>query len=257
MRVKQESKLNLLKMTYHYFQGFSLLVRPGKGDLEEFFSHENQVSPPSLSVSGKLRLGKKSDLLKCLVPDGQLQRNSRPSIDVKILVNMLPPMECKTFADYTNKIFIPYLQNQLKSIQRLDIVWDRYIPNSLKNSTRENLGQSVRRKVTADGVLPKNWNSFLRCNDNKKELFPFLSKAVIKQITTPQIFATIGNEVISSQGNVNINNELAPCNHEEGDTRMLVHAKHATKISPRILFKTVDTDVVVTLLWAVFLSRHL
>ena len=131
-------------------------------------------------------------MLKCLVPDGQLQRNSRPSIDAKILdgaaiVNMLPPIECKTFADYANNIFIPYLQNQLKSIQRLDLVWDRYIPNSLKNSTRENRGQGVRRKVTADGVLQKNWNSFLRCDDNKKELFPFLSKAVIKQITKPQM----------------------------------------------------------------------
>ena len=91
----------------------------------------------------------------------------------------------------------------------------------------------------------KNWNSFLRCDDNKKELFPFLSKAVIKQITTPQILATIGNEVISSQENVNINNDLAPCNHEEGDARMLVHAKHAAKFFPRILLKTVDTDVVV------------
>ena len=158
---------------------------------------------------------------------------------------MLPPIECKTFADYANKIFIPYLQNQFKSIQQFDLVWDRYIPNSLKYSTRENRGQGVRRKVTADGVLPKNWNSFLRCNDNKKELFPFLSKAVIKQITTPQILATSRNEVISSQGNVNINNELAPCNHEEGDTRMLVHAKHAAKFFPRILLKTVDTDVVV------------
>ena len=46
--------------------------------------------------------------------------------------------ECKTFADCANKIFIAYLQNQLKSIQRLDFVWDIYIPNSLKNSTREN-----------------------------------------------------------------------------------------------------------------------
>ena len=71
----------------------------------------------------------------------------------------------------------PYLQSQLKSIQRLDILLDRYIPNSLENSTRENRGQCVRRKVTADVVLPKNWNSFLRCDDNKKELFPFLSKA--------------------------------------------------------------------------------
>ena len=180
------------------------------------------------------------------------KRNSRPSIDVKILngaaiVNMLPPIECKTFADYANKIYIPYIQNQLKSIQRLNLEWDRYIPNSLKNSTRENRGQGVRRKVTADGVLPKNWNSFLLCDDNKKELFSIFVKSSDKTDHNTVIFATIGNEVISSQENVNINNELAPCNHEEGDTRMLVHVKHAAKFFPRILFKTVDTDDVVVI----------
>ena len=32
------------------------------GDLDTFFTHENQAAPPSLSVGGKLRLGTKADL---------------------------------------------------------------------------------------------------------------------------------------------------------------------------------------------------
>ena len=31
-----------------------------------FFSHENQPSPPSLSANGKMFLGTKSDIVKCL-----------------------------------------------------------------------------------------------------------------------------------------------------------------------------------------------
>ena len=36
------------------------------GNLEDFFAHENQAYPPSISLFGALRQGTKSDLLKCL-----------------------------------------------------------------------------------------------------------------------------------------------------------------------------------------------
>ncbi len=36
------------------------------GDLDTFFTYENQAAPPSLSVGGGLRLGTKADLLQCL-----------------------------------------------------------------------------------------------------------------------------------------------------------------------------------------------
>ena len=36
-------------------------------DAGTFFQHENNPYPPSLSDRGKLHLGKKSDLLKCLI----------------------------------------------------------------------------------------------------------------------------------------------------------------------------------------------
>ena len=35
-------------------------------DMDIFFQHKNNRFPPSLSVRGKLRIGKESDLLKCL-----------------------------------------------------------------------------------------------------------------------------------------------------------------------------------------------
>lgn len=36
------------------------------GDPDGFFSHENQIYPPSLSEYGNLHKGAKSDLVKCL-----------------------------------------------------------------------------------------------------------------------------------------------------------------------------------------------
>ena len=38
-----------------------------EGDPATFFPHENQAFPPSLSENGKPLIGKKSDLLKCMV----------------------------------------------------------------------------------------------------------------------------------------------------------------------------------------------
>ena len=35
-------------------------------NLDQFFTHENQAAPPSLSLGGKLRLGTKADILHCL-----------------------------------------------------------------------------------------------------------------------------------------------------------------------------------------------
>lgn len=48
---------------------------------------------------------------------------------------------------------------------------------------------------------------------------------------------------------------LAPCNHEEADSRMLLHASHAAQHGHHaILIRTVDTDVVVL---AVSLAQEL
>ena len=47
---------------------------------------------------------------------------------------------------------------------------------SLKASTREKRGKSTRKRLL---VMPKNWADFLRVNENKTELFTFLSHEVI------------------------------------------------------------------------------
>lgn len=56
---------------------------------------------------------------------------------------------------------------------------------------------------------------------------------------------------IWSTFDVNIHGPLAPCTHEEADTRLLLHAKHASKAGHKsIIIKTLDSDVVVLALHA-------
>ena len=81
---------------------------------------------------------------------------------------------------YAEQVFIPYLIDQLRNSTRIDVVWDTYIADSLKESTREKRGKGLRRKVSSQTKLPGNWMDFLPDSTNKKELFAFLTSKVVE-----------------------------------------------------------------------------
>ena len=148
--------------------------------MEGFFGHENQSFPPSLSQYGKLRSGTKSDLLSCLEKNGPAQAQ-RPSVEALLLdgaaiVNMLKPGASKTFQEYSETVFLTYLINQLRNVERVDVVWDRYIPSSLKDSARSKRRKGIRGGVRPDTRIPGNWTAFLRVDENKQELFLYLAE---------------------------------------------------------------------------------
>jgi len=60
-----------LRSDCNLFSRLYIATQHRSGDLDEFFTHENQPCPPSLSEFGNLRLGKKSDLLACVKPAEQ------------------------------------------------------------------------------------------------------------------------------------------------------------------------------------------
>lgn len=66
----------------------------------------------------------------------------------------------------------------MKSCNRLDIVFDRYVKPSLKESTREKRGLGQRVKISASTKIPRNWNEFLKNSENKEELFVFLAEKI-------------------------------------------------------------------------------
>ena len=174
---KQKMEVAAVKNDCGLFSRSYIACQTRDGDLDRFFSHENQAAPPSLSVGGKLRIGTKADLLQCL----PLQSSRTPIVDVKLLdgaavVQMLNPKTARSFQEYLDTVFAPYVSSQLAMAQRVDIVWDRYIQDSLKSTTRERRGKGIRRHVAPTTVLPQNWMDFLRADENKIELFKFLSQ---------------------------------------------------------------------------------
>lgn len=238
-KAKSKQQVTALRSDCNLFSRLYIATQHRSGDLEDFFSE-----------FGNLRLGKKSDLLKCIKPAEQSEPPS--SYDCKIfdgaaVVHALPTATVTTFNSYAEEIFIPFIVSHLQSTKRVDIVWDKYKENSIKNTTREKRGKGQRRKVTEDTKIPANWKGFLQDNSNKKELFSLLTNKVanFNFSEDKEVNITSDESVVSSKGST----DMQRCDHEEADTRIAVHVLHAlTKGSDKVLIRTVDTDVVVIMI---------
>ena len=86
-------------------------------------------------------------------------------IDGAWLVHILKPAsQVETFREYASDVIVPYIARELEKIKRVDVIFDRYDDNSLKDSTRKMRGDGVRIRVTEGGRIPSNWET----NSNNK-----------------------------------------------------------------------------------------
>ena len=174
---------------------------------------------------------------------------SSPAVEVVILdgaaiVNMLAPGTTKTFSEYATQVFLPYVTSQLQHASRVDVVFDEYLPDSLKAATRKKRGKGIRRRVEPSSSIPRNWQAFLWIDENNVELFSFLAMNIAAKETEKQIVSTHRTNVFCTQPRDVAG--LAPCTHEEANTRMLLHMEDAVKQGyTKVSVRTVDTDVVV------------
>ena len=245
---KNQLQVKNLKNDRILFSQLYIACQNRDSDLDNFFEHENQIYPPSISHCGQIRTGNKADIVTCLekiCPSNiKTPKISALILDGSVIVHLLNPINCKTFAEYSIKVFQSYLLKQLHNIQRLDIVWDRYFPNSIKGMTRDLRGKGTRRKLSPTGILPKDWQNFLRCEENKTELFQYLAYS-LKDMDIPKnksIYSTYNDKVmLFGEGTA-----MPDCNHEESDTRIFVHVCHYLHSGHQnIMIRSVDSDVVV------------
>ena len=83
----------------------------------------------------------------------------------------------KTFHDYAEKKVITFIEKNLATTKCVDVIWDRYLSDSLKAITRQCRGARVRQRLPSNvnGKIPNYWNSYLQNETNKIELFQYLS----------------------------------------------------------------------------------
>jgi len=65
-----------------------------------------------------------------------------------LLVQMLYPGTAKTFQDHASTVFTSYISSQLESAEQVDILWDVFIQDSLKTTTRQK--QWLIQKIWGD-----------------------------------------------------------------------------------------------------------
>ena len=132
------------------------------------------------------------------------------------------PDSVKTFPDYKNH-FYEHIKSVTRNVARYDLVFDIYLSNSLKSTTRTKRGSSVAFKTSTP--LPKNWHTFLSNSENKTKLFKFL--AVKDDLVDFHVYQDV---VVTDVDNVTVLHsatpnsldieDIYPSDHEEADSRM-------------------------------------
>ena len=236
---KTKQKLATLNAERRLYANLYVACQSREGDLDNFFSHENHSFPVSISEYGKLRKAiAKSDFIECLESKVEVKYEA-PNVAMKIIdgaafVNMNRPKTATTYGSFYKDELISQLKVACRNVERLDVVFDIYKEKSLKNETRESRGEGIRISIRKDMY-------------NKTELFKMLAETAVTEISkeSATVVATLGSGVVSNDTNLNTSS-IAPCNHEEADTRVFLHALDgANNGFKKMSIVTVDTDVVV------------
>jgi len=247
-----------------------LLVSKDSGrdiDLKQVLCHELSPVPLSLAdLSGQLRSTNKAALGQILQEKITTLEKLPPTdlrtcaiIDGQALVQALgKPAGAQTFGDLADAFATSVFSFFDDTCSRVDVVFDRYEKDMIKNAsriTRSKSSRPIRRKIESREVpLPVNWKNFIDLSENKADLENFLSTQLIAMAK-----AKLRNrEVITSGGFVDrtaaesshgADVAVLQSSHDEADTRIILHAKHlATEGYERAIISSRDTDVLVLLL---------
>ena len=131
--------------------------------------------------------------------------------------------------------------------KRMDVVFDVYRENSIKNAERGNrsTGQ-IQFNVIIGSAKITQQGTFLSNSKNKSQLIRFLVsrwKNQCSAIGESRLYVSFNEECASilSSGLCEPPEALG-CNHEEAVTRILLHANHICQSTENVVIHTPDTD---------------
>ena len=165
----------------------------------------------------------------------------------------------KAFGEWCDN-FLKYIFSHFSSsCTRVGVVFDRYLDNSIKGGTRTKRKggkqKGIRKNVESKEQKIGKWERFIAVDKNKASLTNFLSTE-ISRTYHPQP----GRGLVLSGGFLDILEVWSSCetrddfsglasNHEEADTRIVLHARDATDNGyEQVNVICHDTDVLILLL---------
>ena len=236
-------------------------------NLRKVLSYE--LSPISCSLAhtdGTLRKTAKSALMTIIEKEANTQPRLPASalpttyiIDGMAVVQMTKSAGASKFGELSQKYYNIFTAPlNLRKCNNVHIVFDQYLEVSIKAGERLKRGASTALEVQIAGPstpVPKQWGKYITNEKNKINLCDFLTHSVCKfgqEMLPLNKSIVIGGGFKDGKRCVVITRgccrdvEDLQSDHEEADTRLLLHAKYVSEAEAgRIVIQSPDTDVLV------------
>ena len=257
----KDKKIKELQGTRDLFGRLLYLLTIKDLDLKRVLAYPLTPVPLTFAhIDGTKTSTDKSSLFSKL--EARVHTDAPRNIDVCIVDGMFVIQSLvdlpTTFGGVANVI----LSRLVRQANRVDFVCDTYKHPSIKDITREDRG-SVEGEVKVSGPeqrRPKDFTQALKSESFKISLFRFLANEWCRNeyatvLNTSELYfgldevcyryKVVDGQVIR-QNILDLN-----CQHEEADTRIVLHIKHACEeiVLPNIVVRCIDTDVLIILLY--------
>ena len=256
-KTKFANKECVLRADYRLFSRMLLIASSRKMDMREVLKHPLGPLPWSLAnCDGSAKKTNKAALARNLearvTSDEHTDLPSAAIVDGMGLVYKMQGDNI-TFSKLSENLLGTVLQTSASSA-RVDVVFDRYKPSSIKTAERTRRG--ANRGIAFSKIIPghniRNWRRLLACPESKAKLINFFAtdwqenQERRAQLQGKVIFVTSEERCFRiSTTAVSEVNDLQSM-HEEADTRLLLHANHAAESGYKSVILVVeDTDVMI------------
>lgn len=238
-------------------------------DMQEVLTYSLRKFPsPIATVEGKLVKTPKAKLLHILedrVQDPlteEFPENNALILDGMALIQSIKRVP-ETFGDLVESILTRILSAAAHSKStRVDFVCDTYPDLSIKNlerSQRADPGSTVIMILGPQQKVPRQFKKFLSVGRNKEALIEFffnhLKSVQMLSTALANVDLFVSHGTLCGRVSASIDgavlfekcSELC-CDHEEADTRLLLHARHASTVHDHVIIRSPDTDVFILML---------
>ena len=168
-------------------------------------------------------------------------------------------LKLKTFGDFVKHLWQTF-SHLSRGCSRLDIIFDLYIEQSIKEHERERRSKTdgINTEINRrDQPLPVDMNRFWSSTTNKVRLQQFFINWVCDNYKDQRPVYLGGShendlsaclKVTDGRGNYVC---LLKCDHKEADDRIMLHVNHAVIVDQfrKIIIASADTDVFICLMY--------
>ena len=265
---EKESEKKFLKAEISFCSGCSTLLV--QGNLCKLLKHE--LSPVPLSLAkpvDQINPTTKSDMLFLLTTAMDVETPAdvpKSKLSTCVLIDghakfqsLGKPADCSSFGDYANVFDASVFKHFRHTTTRVDVTFGRYLgQQSIKSSTltkRSAKRRPVPKLIQGPEVpLPQVWAQFVALEDNKADIVTYVSGELLQKASTlASNCEVVAGGAFPDPWNAKSSTRdvtALSANHEEADTRLILHAKDAVQNNyKRLIVICRDTDVLLLLLY--------